>query len=332
MLDHVLNLGNQLSTDLVKSDNFPKFDYDRILVVGMGGSGIAGDVLKLILNKHSSLDIEVHKTYKITKNHIENQPLCLFISYSGNTEETVSALEEAIKADLEWCVISSGGTLLEMAKENSKPYIKVPSGLQPRAAFGLMTKAVANFTPESLGVNVEQNCKDSGIYLNELLDNESENEIIKITKEIANNIGNKTVVIYGGTQLSYLVSQRWKTQINENAKSKSYVGYMPEVHHNEILSWEADKDGSKNNFHLIFLRDQNEHPKIKNRFEFTKEIIPKGIEITEIENIKSDNLIKELFHLVLIGDLISVFMADNLNVDPYDIDSIENLKNMLKEK
>jgi glucose/mannose-6-phosphate isomerase len=107
---------------------------------------------------------------------------------------------------------------------------------------------------------------------------------------------------------------------------------MPEVHHNEILSWEADKDGSKNNFHLIFLRDQNEHPKIKNRFEFTKEIIPKGIEITEIENIKSGNLIKELFHLVLIGDLVSVFMADNLNVDPYDIDSIENLKNMLKEK
>ena len=73
MLDHVLNLGNQLSTDLVKSDNFPKFDYDRILVVGMGGSGVAGDVLKLILNKYSSLDIEVHKTYNITKKHIENQ-------------------------------------------------------------------------------------------------------------------------------------------------------------------------------------------------------------------------------------------------------------------
>ena len=117
MLDHVLNLGNQLSTELVKSDNFPKFNYDRILVVGMGGSGVAGDVLKLILNKYSPLDIEVHKTYKITEKHIENKPLCLFISYSGNTEETVSALEDAIKADLEWCVISSGGTLLEMAKK-----------------------------------------------------------------------------------------------------------------------------------------------------------------------------------------------------------------------
>jgi glucose/mannose-6-phosphate isomerase len=332
MLNHVLNLGNQLITDLVKSDNFPKFNYDRILVIGMGGSGVAGDVLKLILNKYSPIDIEVHKTYKITTKHIENKSLCLFISYSGNTEETLSALEDAIKADLEWGVISSGGTLLEMAKENCKPYIELPSGLQPRVAFGFMTKAVANFIPESLAVDVVQNCKDSGFYLNELLDNESESEIIKISKEIANNIGNKTVVIYGGTELSYLVSQRWKTQINENAKSKSYVGYMPEVHHNEILSWEADKDGSINNFHLIFLRDQREHPKIKNRFEFTKEIIPKGVEITEIENIKSGNLIKELFHLVLIGDLISVFMADNLNVDPYDIDSIENLKNMLKGK
>ena len=154
MLDHVLNLGNQLSIDLVKSDNFPKFNYDRMLVVGMGGSGVSGDVLQLVLNKYSTVDIEVHKTYKITKKHIENKPLCLFISYSGNTEETVSALEDAINADLEWCVISSGGTLLELAKENSKPYIEIPSGLQPRAAFGLMTKAIASFTPESLGVNI----------------------------------------------------------------------------------------------------------------------------------------------------------------------------------
>jgi len=331
MLNHVLSLGNQLNTKLVKSDNFPKFTYKRILVVGMGGSGVAGDVLQLILNQYSALDIEVHKSYKITKKNLENKPLCLFISYSGNTEETVSALEDAIKADLDWCVISSGGTLLEMAKKNSKPYIEVPTGLQPRAAFGLMTKAIAYFVPESLGVNAVEDCSDSGSYLNTLLDTEAENKIIEFAKEIANSIGNKTVIIYGGTQLTFLASQRWKTQINENAKSKSYVGYMPEVHHNEILSWEADQEGSKNNFHLIFLRDQSEHPKIKSRFEFTKEIVPKGIEISEIINIKSSNLIKELFHLVLIGDLISVFMADNLNIDPYDIDTIENLKNLLKE-
>ena len=254
MLDHVLNLGNQLSADLVKSDNFPKFNYDRILVVGMGGSGVAGDVLKLILNKYSPLDIEVHKTYKITKKHLENKPLCLFISYSGNTEETVSALEGAIKADLEWCVISSGGTLLEMAKENSKPYIKVPSGLQPRAAFGLMTKAVMHFVSSDESGQYLELCNQAGDYINEAIGNQSQNKLLEHALKISKEINTKSSVIYGGTPLTYLVAQRWKTQINENAKSKAFVGYMPEIHHNEILSWEANKQDSKNNYHLLRMR------------------------------------------------------------------------------
>jgi len=330
MLEHVLNLGNQLKTDLETSEGFALIDYERILIVGMGGSGVAGDVLKLILNQHTNIDVEVRKTYNLSKTHISTRPFCLFISYSGNTEETVSVAKDAIAENLEWAVISSGGELLELAAEYNKNFVKVPDGLQPRAAFGFMTRAVVNFLPNHIKEFFISACEEAGDYLNEFLVNNSDQQILKTTREIPENIGNKTVVIYGGTQLSYIASQRWKTQINENAKSKSYVGYMPEVHHNEILSWEADKDGSKNNFYLIFLRDQNEHPKIKNRFEFTKEIIPKGIQILEIVNIKSDNLIKELFHLVLIGDLISVFMADNLDVDPFNIDAIEDLKKKLK--
>ena len=330
MLDHVLNLGNQLSADLVKSDNFPKFNYDRILVVGMGGSGVAGDVLKLILNKYSPLDIEVHKTYKITKKHIENKPLCLFISYSGNTEETVSALEDAVKADLEWCVISSGGTLLEMAKENGKPYIEVPSGLQPRAAFGLMTKAVMHFVSSDKDGKYLEMCNQAGEYLNEALGNQSDNELLSQALQISKEISSKTSVIYGGTPLTYLVAQRWKTQINENAKSKAFVGYMPEVHHNEILSWEANKEDSKNNFHLLFLRSSKEISQISKRFELTKEIIGDKVDISEIDNISSKNIISNLFHLTLIGDLVSVHVADNLSIDPYDITSIEKLKKLLK--
>jgi len=328
MLEHVLNLGNQLKTDLEVSQEFTSIDYDRILIVGMGGSGVAGDVLKLILNKHTNIDVEVRKTYNLTKNHSSTRPFCLFISYSGNTEETVSAVKDAINENLEWSVISSGGELLELATKYNKNFVKVPTGLQPRAAFGLMTKAVINFLPNSIKSNFLNASDDAGNYLNNLIEDVS-NEVFDISKNIANQIGTKTAVIYAGSELTYLVAQRWKTQINENSKSKAYVGFMPEIHHNEILSWEADQEGSKNNFILILLRG-DDHKKIDNRFEFTKELIGSKVDILDVRNISSENLIKDLLHLVLIGDLVSVELANQLKIDPFNIDAIENLKKKLK--
>ena len=328
MLEHVLNLGNQLKTDLEVSQGFTSIDYDRILIVGMGGSGVAGDVLKLILNKHTNIDVEVRKTYNLTKNHSSTRPFCLFISYSGNTEETLSVAKDAINENLEWSVISSGGELLELATKYNKNFVKVPTGLQPRAAFGLMTKAVINFLPNSIKSNFLNACDDAGNYLNNLIEDVS-NEVFDISKNIANQIGTKTTVIYAGSELTYLVAQRWKTQINENSKSKAYIGFMPEIHHNEILSWEADQEGSKNNFILILLRG-DDHKKIDNRFEFTKELIGSKVDILDVRNISSENLIKDLLHLVLIGDLVSVELANQLKIDPFNIDAIENLKKKLK--
>ena len=328
MLEHVLNLGNQLKTDLEISEGFTSIDYDRMLIVGMGGSGVAGDVLKLILNQHTNIDVEVRKTYNLSKTHIASRPFCLFISYSGNTEETVSVAKDAINQNLEWAAISSGGELLELATKYNKKFIKVPDGLQPRAAFGLMTKAVINFLPEQTKEVFIDACEEAGNYLNNLTEDDS-SEVFEISKNIASQIGSKTAVIYAGSELTYLVAQRWKTQINENSKSKAYVGFMPEVHHNEILSWEADQEGSKNNFILILLRG-DDHEKIDNRFEFTKELIGSKVDTIDVRNISSDNLIINLFHLVLIGDLVSVNLANQLNIDPFNIDAIENLKKKLK--
>ena len=328
MLKHVLDLGNQLKTDLETSEGFTTVDYERILIVGMGGSGVAGDVLKLILNKHTNIDVEVRKTYNLTKNQVAARPFCLFISYSGNTEETISVAKDAINENLEWAAISSGGDLLDLATQHNKKFVKVPDGLQPRAAFGLMTKAVVNYLPNQTKEIFIKACEEAGDYINNLMKDTS-NEVIDISRNIANQIGLKTAVIYAGSDLTYLVAQRWKTQINENSKSKAYVGFMPEAHHNEILSWEADQEGSKNNFILILLRG-DDYKKIDNRFEFTKELIGSKVDTIDVRNISTDNLIIDLFHLVLIGDLVSVNIADQLNIDPFNIDAIENLKKKLK--
>ena len=331
MIEHVLDLGNQLKKDLEISNDFVVDSYEDLLIIGMGGSGVAGDVLKLVLNETSQINVEVRKSYGIPRTIAERRPKCLFISYSGNTEETLEAVNDAIKYNLDWSVISSGGQLLELASVNKKPYVKVPTGLQPRAAFGIMTKAVMHFVSLDTDGKYLKLCNQAGDYLNEALGNQTENELLSHALKISKEISTKTSVIYGGTPLTYLVAQRWKTQINENAKSKAFVGYMPEIHHNEILSWEANKQDSKNNYHLLFLRSPNENSQISKRFELTKKIIGDKVEISEIENISSDNIISNLFHLTLIGDLVSVYMAENLNIDPYDITAIEELKKLMKE-
>ena len=330
MIEHILDLGNQLKKELETSTDFVIDSYEDLLIVGMGGSGVAGDVLKLVLNETTQINVEVRKTYGIPEVIANRKPKCLFISYSGNTEETVEAVKDAINNNLDWSVISSGGQLLDLATKHKRQFVKVPAGLQPRAAFGLMTKAVMHYVSSDIDGKYLKMCTQAGEYLNNALENDSKNNLLSQALKISKEISSKTSVIYGGTPLTYLVAQRWKTQINENAKSKAFVGYMPEVHHNEILSWEANKEDSKNNYQLLFLRSTEENSQISKRFELTKEIISDKVSISEIKNISSENIISNLFHLALIGDLVSVYMAENLEINPYDITAIEDLKKLLK--
>lgn len=330
MKDHVFNLGNQLKTELELSSDFNFPIYNELLVVGMGGSGVAGDVLKNLIVENSNKKVEVRKTYELPEIHNPSNLFLLFISYSGNTEETISAVEEAIKLNLNWGAIASGGKLLDLAKEHNKSFVVVPSGLQPRAAFGLMTKAVVHFISSDIQIDAISLCNEAGDYLNEITKEKENSDIAILSKNLANSINKKTAIIYAATSVTFLVAQRWKTQINENAKSKAFTGYMPEVHHNEILSWEADTEGSKNSFIIIFLKDLKDHLQIKKRYDLTKTILGDEVEIVEIENISSKNPIKEIFYLTLLGDLVSVFQAELLGIDPYNIKKIEKLKQMLK--
>ena len=283
MVNVAFELGNQTKKELECSKNIESIKYDSLLVMGMGGSGVAGDVLSLLSNEVSIKNITVRKSYSIPKKISERKPFCLFISYSGNTEETISGLEVAIKNNLDWAVISSGGKLMEYALEHNKEYIKIPPGLQPRAAFGYLTQAVCKIVDVVESTNFLKELRDAGDYLNEILNLKEDSEIFIKAKNLANQVNKKTCVIYGGTELSELVASRWKTQINENSKSKAFIGSIPEVHHNEILSWDADLEGSKSNFVLIFLRDDTENPQIVKRFNLTNELLQEKVQIFNIE-------------------------------------------------
>ena len=331
MVNVAFELGNQVQEELEFSKNIDSIQYDSLLIMGMGGSGVAGDVLSLLSNEVSSKKITVRKSYSIPKKIMEVKPFCLFISYSGNTEETLSGLNDAIKNNLDWAVISSGGKLIDLAIEHNKEYIKIPDGLQPRAAFGYLTQAVCKIVDIVEGTNFLKELRDVGNYLNEILNEEEDSEIFIEAKKIAKQINKKTCIIYGGTDLTELVASRWKTQINENAKSKAFVGSMPEVHHNEILSWDADVEGSKSNYVLILLRDNSENSQIAKRFDLTQKLLGEKVEIFNIEPKSQSTTLIKLMELVLLGDLFSISLANELNMIPEDIEGIENLKKLLED-
>ncbi len=331
MVNVAFELGNQTKEELEFSNNIDSLRYDTLLVIGMGGSGVSGDVLSLLSREVSSKNIIVNKSYTVSKKIMDLTPFCLFISYSGNTEETLSGLEDAIKNNLDWAVISSGGKLLDLALEHNKEYIKIPEGLQPRAAFGYLTQAVCKVVDVVEGTEFIKELRDAGDYLNEILKAKEDSEIYKKAKSMANQVNKKTCVIYGGTELTELVSSRWKTQINENSKSKAFVGSIPEVHHNEILSWDADLEGTKSNFVLILLRDDQENPQIVKRFNLTKKLLGDKLNIFNIEPKSKGTTLIKLMELVLLGDLFSLSLADELNMVPEDIEGIENLKKLLED-
>ena len=331
MVNVAFELGNQVQEELEFSENIDSIQYDSLLIMGMGGSGVSGDVLSLLSNEVSSKKITVRKSYSIPKKIMEVKPFCLFISYSGNTEETLSGLNDAINNNLDWAVISSGGKLIDLAIEHNKEYIKIPDGLQPRAAFGYLTQAACKIVDIVEGTNFVKELIDVGNYLNEILNEKDDSEIFIEAKKIAKQINKKTCIIYGGTDLTELVASRWKTQINENAKSKAFVGSMPEVHHNEILSWDADVEGSKSNYVLILLRDNSENSQIAKRFDLTQKLLGEKVEIFNIEPKSQSTTLIKLMELVLLGDLFSLSLADELNMIPEDIEGIENLKKLLED-
>ena len=195
----------------------------------------------------------------------------------------------------------------------------------------ILTLAVSKIIDISEGSNYVSQLNDVSSHIDKLSKNDDESDINKLSVDICESINKKTVIIYSGTDMSTVVSSRWKTQINENAKSKAFVGYLPEVHHNEILSWDADIDGSKNNYIVIMIRDRNEHVQISKRFEFTKELIGEKVNIVEVNLNNQESTLKTLLELVLLGDLVSLNLAVKLTVDPNNIDTIEKLKNLLGE-
>ena len=299
-----------------------KFPIRNILISGLGGSGIGGTIITNVLRDDISVPIIVNKEYQIPAFVSENT-LVIISSYSGNTEETLSALMQAFKKNAQIVCITSGGLVQEYAETNDIDFINIDGGSPPRAAFG------QSFV-QLLYILHYLNILENGFkqYLQDaitLLDKEEE-EIKKEAMDVAKRLNQKIPVIYSAAKFEG-VSIRFRQQINENAKMLCWHHVVPEMNHNELVGWRERNE----NMAVVFIRNNKDFERNQERIEFTKEVVAQyASDVLEIYSKGEYDLVRSLY-LIHLTDWVSYYLAELKGVDAVEVDVIGKLKNKLAE-
>lgn len=302
-------------------------NFDSLIICGMGGSALPGDVLKMWFKfSKTNFPLYIHRDYNLPY-CAKKQSLIICISYSGNTEETISGFKEAVKKGLNAAVISSGGKLEKLCKKIKVPLAKVPSGLPPRMALGFQFGALMQLlTPPRI---VKDGLKDLLKLEKKLRPKELENKGRKIAKKLVNKIP----LIYSSEKLS-LLARIWKIKFNENAKTPAFYNYFPELNHNEMVGFSriSDLQPPIANFYVLILRDLVNNSKILKRMDLTAKILKK--KKVPIENIYlgEKNFFAKIFSNLLLADWISYYLALESKIDPWPVEIVEEFKSALTKK
>ncbi len=297
--------------------------FNKIFISGMGGSGIGAEFVSSFIKTQCSLPVLVSKSYSIPA-FVDKHTLVLVSSYSGNTEETISCLQQVLQTDAKIICITSGGEILKLAKQHQLDYICLPENWSsPRACLGysivaqLYALQVLNLIPAT----VLKELNDSIQFL------KSESpEIQEKAKQLAQFLQKKLIVIYCADSIEP-VAVRCRQQINENSKMLCWHHVLPEMNHNELVGWRWNQDALA----VLILRNANDHIRIQARFELTKEIVSHySSAVIELYS-KGNNLIERSFYLVHVLDYLSVFLADHNKVDAIEVRVIDFLKNELSK-
>jgi len=304
---------------------------ENIIIAGMGGSGIGGELVKDYARDKSPIPIEVSKDYQLPA-YAGKKTLVLLVSYSGETEETLSAFLDAVKRKCMVFCVSSGGHLLRFAEKFSTPYLRVPVDMPPRAALPYLVVPLLKCA-EKIGAapKVSDELSDAIELLKKVSsENAPEKPVIdNFSKNLALNLEGVIPVVYGfGVYRG--VAMRWKQQFNENSKVPAKWEVFSELDHNEIVGWEEARELAKEHA-AVFVRDEAEAMEIRGRIENTKElvqpILPKTFEVWA----QGKNTLSKMLSTILIGDFTSVYLAILRKVDPTPVKTIQLLKDRLQQ-
>jgi glucose/mannose-6-phosphate isomerase len=325
MVEIIDDLPQQIeeAVELGSSVDFEFKGVKNVCIGGMGGSSIGGELLQNISARYSKIPFFVVRDYNLPR-FVNSKTLMIIVSYSGNTEETLSLMDQVSSKAKILCV-SSNGVVADRAKEKKIPLISIPKGYPPRGAIAYLFFPVLEVLRKSDLIKVKKEDIDEVIKV--LSDNM---ETAKVwAEEVSGRLKEKLPFVYSVHNFSG-VARRWCTQINENSKSLAHFAVFSELNHNEIVGWENPKEILKRIF-IFILRDREETEKIKKRIEITTELIEEYAgEIMDVYSEGKSQLAK-FFSLIQKGDYLSFYLARNYKVDPLPVKKIQELKRRLAE-
>ena len=329
-LDDILGLPDQLRDALwrVETANLQPEDAPGGLVVaGMGGSAIGGALARAALGDRASRPIVLARGYALPAWTTPDTAI-LCASYSGDTEETLAIYDAAGALGARRIVATTGGQLAESAREDGVPVIPLPGGFQPRAAVAyslVVALEVAGLC--GAGERLHAEIDVAAAHAEQLVAEWGpEGHDSCLAKDLARSL-HGTIPQIAGAGLTSPIAYRWKTQINENAKTPAFSDDLPELDHNEIVGWEGAAELGR--FSAVFLDDSDLHPRIRQRIELTRGLIAtNAVGTYRVEGV-GETRTGRLVSLVLLGDLVSLYLAVLRNVDPTPVPSIEHLKHAL---
>ena len=311
-----------------KVTDLPSLDeVDHVVVMGMGGSGIAGDIVRAVAGPMMPVPVVVSKGYPCP-GFVNKGSLVIAVSFSGNTEETLEAAATAEEAGAQMIVVTSGGTLGDLASDWGAPVYDLDRSIpMPRAAVGAVSVPPL-VALERIGLfpGAQRWIELAVQQLASRRANLAEDDV---AAAVADMIGDTVPLVYGGGDLGAVAARRWKNQVNENAKAPAFSNEMPELCHNEIAGWEANRAVSGSALSLITLRHDHEHPQISRRFDYnaqvTANVVAASVEIAA----EGEGQLAQLFDLMYVGDFTSLHLAAARGVDPGPIAVLDDLKSFL---
>ncbi len=312
-------------------DGLPSMeDVEAVVFLGMGGSGMAGDVVTAVAAPQMPVPVTVVKGYECPA-FVGDGTLVFAVSASGNTEETVQAASDAAVSGARMVVITGGGELARLGDSWGAPVITVPGDIpQPRAAIGAMAfpplvvlEDIGLFRGGSYWINAAIS------QLKRRRDNLATAGDTSAAAEVARRIGRTIPLVQGGGAVGSAAAARWKTQVNENAKAPAFWSSQPELCHNEVCGWGQHGDITRQLFTAVALRHDGEHPQVGRRFDLVGEILREVVaDVVEIRA-EGDGDLAQLFDLVLFGDYVSLWMAAEAGIDPGPVPVLVDLKSQL---
>jgi len=312
-------------------DGLPEREYvENVVVLGMGGSGIAGDLMVAVAGPFLPVPVVVVKSYD-RPDFVGPGSLVFAISFSGDTEETVEAAGEAASAGASLVAVTSGGELAKLADEWGAPVVSVPSDIpQPRAALGAMAVPPL-IVLEEIGL-----FQGAAQWVAQAVDQlaRRRDALVRpgsLAEEIAGRIGRTVPLVYAAHSLGATAALRWKTQVNENAKSPAFFSVFPELCHNEIAGWGQNGDVTRQLITLVNLRHDAEHPQVLRRVAFVSELLREVVSDVLEVRAQGEGDLAQLLDLILVGDFVSLHLAAREGIDPGPVPVLEDLKRRLAE-